>query len=175
MRSFFFRRNWRERVLLLLVLLVGAVIWLTSALGRLRDLRGRLQVADGELANQGLWLGQKSEIDARLASSIEQVRSGPTLTQAQFVQQWNEIVKKHGLAFRVDPATTDRKPPVAIHTLKSRLEKADLGKFLSLVDDLAATLPLVNIDKISIVPDSRDPNQLEINLTLSALELLKTN
>lgn len=172
MRAFFFRRNWRERVLLLAVLLVGTVIWLSSALGRLRELRGSLQVADGDLENQGLWLRQQSDIDARLKASIEQVRSGRSLTQAQFNQQWNALVNKHGLTARFDPASTDRKPPVAIHTVNTRLDKAELEKFLSLIDDLAVQLPLVNIDKLSIVPD-RDPRQLQIDIKLSALELLK--
>lgn len=179
MRAFFFRRNWRERVLLLLVVFVGVAIWFASALGRLRTLRQDHQLAQGELTNQALWLGQKETIETRLKTGVEDVRAGRSLTLDQFREKLSALLLKQigqGDRFRIQSSNTppDRRPPVAIHSLRANLDKVTLSELLGVVDALAVELPLVNIDSMSIVPDSKDPQtKLAIDLKLSALELLK--
>lgn len=179
MRSFFFRRNWRERILLLLVLLVGVSIWLGSSLRRLRTERQQNENTNLELATQANWITQKEAIEERLKNSLDQVRAGRSLTLDQFRERLNQLLLKHigvGERFRIQAGNTpaDRRPPVAVHTLRANLDKVSLGELLALIDDLAKELPLVNIDTISIVPDTKDPQtKLAIDLKLSALELLK--
>ncbi len=172
MRAFFFRRSWRERVLLLVVLAVGVVIWLFSVLGRARAARELWAASGRELRDQQQWLDSAAETRDRLQSRLAQVQQGRALNANQLVGQLDAVVKRHGFAFRLDPPTPERRPPVVIHTVSLNLDKADLPAFAAFADDLRTSLPLVNIEQLVITPDRRNSAQLDVRLKLSGLELL---
>jgi len=173
MRRFFFRRNWRERVLLLVTLTVGVVLWLSSLLGRIDSFRTRWFAAQTELQSQATWLGNAADIEAQLKSRLDQVKQGRSLNSNQLVGQLDAVVKKQHFTFRLDPPTSERRPPVAIHTVSLAIEKAELRALADFVDDLGTSLPLVNIEQMTITPDRRNPAQLDVRLKLSSLELLQ--
>lgn len=173
MRAFFFRRSWRERILLLVVLAVGVIIWLFSALGRARAARELWAASGRELREQQQWLDSAAATREQLQSLLAQVQQGRSLNANQLVGQLDAVVKRHGFAFRLDPPTSERRPPVVLHTVSLNLDKADLPAFAAFADDLRATLPLVNIEQLVITPDRRNPAQLDVRLKLSGLELLQ--
>ncbi|MBK8475606.1 MAG: hypothetical protein IPL39_04660 [Opitutaceae bacterium] len=172
MRAFFFRRSWRERVLLLVVLVVGVLIWLFAALDRTRAARSRWGGQASVLAEQGVWLASATTLQEQVQSRLAQVQQGRSLNANQLVGQLDAVVKRQHLVFRLDPPTTAPRPPVAIHSVSLTLEKVELGGLAAFTDDLRASLPLVNIEQIVITPDRRNPAQLDVRLKLSGLELL---
>lgn len=173
MRNFFFRRSWRERVLLLVVLLVGVVIWLFAAISRGRAARERWAGQRSLLETQEAWLVQSAPLQERLQGRLGQVQQGRSLNANQLVGQLDAVLKRqHFTAFRLDPATTERKPPVAIHSVALTLEKIELSALAAFTDELRTALPLVNIDQLVITPDRRNPAQLDVRLRLNGLELL---
>jgi hypothetical protein len=173
MRNYFLRRNWRERALLLVTLTVGVALWLASLLGRFGDLRTRWTAARKDLENQATSLGNAPEIEKRLQSQLAQLKGAGSMNSNQFVAQLDTVVKKSlSGGFRRDPPTTERRPPVAIHTVSLAIEKAELRPVASFIDDLGASLPLVNIEQITFTPDRKNPAQLDVRMKLSSLELL---
>lgn len=172
MRTFFFRRSWRERVLLLVVLVVGVLIWLFATLDRTRAARSRWGGQGAVLAEQGVWLASATTLQEQVQSRLAQVQQGRSLNANQLVGQLDAVVKRQHLVFRLDPPTTAPRPPVAIHSVSLTLEKVELGGLAAFTDDLRASLPLVNIEQIVITPDRRNPAQLDVRLKLSGLELL---
>ena len=173
MRRFFFQRNWRERVLLLVTLTVGVVLWLSSLLGRVDSFRARWAAAKSDLDSQATWLGNSAEIEAQMKSRLAQVKQGRSLNSNQLVGQLDAVVKKQHFTYRFDTATTDLRPPVAIHTVPVTIEKAELRPLREFIDDLGVSLPLVNIEQMTLTPDRRNPAQLDVRLKLSSLELLQ--
>ncbi len=174
MRAFFFRRNWRERILLLVVLTVAVVIWLSSVLGRARAAKERWSGAGVVLAQQQAWLDSATQTQEQLQSRLAQVQQGRSLNGNQLVGQLDAVIKRQRIAsYRLDPPTTDRKPPVAIHTVTLTVDKTDLATFGGFVDDLRTSLPLVNIEQVVFTPDRRNTAQLDVRLKLSGLELLQ--
>ena len=173
MRAFFFRRSWRERILLLVVLAVGVLIWLFSVLSRARAARERWAGAGTVLQQQQIWLDGAAQTREQLESRLSQVQQGRSLDGNQLVGQLDAVVKlQHFASYRLDSPTSERKPPVTIHTVSLNLEKAELAPFGAFVDDLRSSLPLVNIEQVVITPDRRNPAQLDVRLKLSGLELL---
>ena len=172
MRTFFFRRNWRERVLLLTVFTVGVVIWLFSAVGQFRSWRDRWSSQKATLDSQAVWLNNAGPLAEQLQSRLAQVQQGRSLNANQLVGQLDAVVKRQHFAYRLDPPSTAPKPPVAIHSVSLSLEKAELPALAAFVDDLRASLPLVNIEQFVITPDRRNPAQLDVRLKLTGLELL---
>jgi hypothetical protein len=173
MRAFFFCRSWRERVLLLVVFAVGVLIWLFSVLGRVRTARERWAATGGELREQQLWLDNAATTHEQLQSRLAQVQQGRALNANQLAGRLDELVKRHGFAFRLDPPSSERRPPVVLHTVSLAIDKADLPAFAAFADDLRSSLPLVNIEQLVITPDRRNPAQLDVRLKLSGLELLQ--
>ncbi len=173
MRAFFFRRSWRERILLLVVLTVGVAIWLSSVSGRSGTLRERWGATGTALALQQTWLESAAENQVQLQSRLAQVQQGRSLNANQLAGQLDAVAKRQHFAnYRLDPPTSERKPPVAIHTVSLTIEKVELAAFGTFVDDLRSSLPLVNIEQLVITPDRRTPAQLDVRLKLSGLELL---
>lgn len=172
MRAFFFRRNWRERILLLVVLTVAVAIWLFAVLGRARELRDRWRGTDTALTVQRDWLALAEANDAALQRRLGEIQMARSLNANQLAGQLDAVLRHHRFAYRLDPPTTERKPPVAIHTLSLNLDKAELAAFGAFVDDLRTSLPLVNIEQVVLTPDRRNPAQLDVRLKLSGLELL---
>lgn len=172
MRNFFFRRSWRERVLLLVVLVVGAIIWLFAVIGRGRAARERWTGQRSSLDSQAVWLDNAPTLQEQLQSRLGQVQQGRSLNANQLVGQLDAVVKRQHFAFRLDPATTERRPPVAIHSVALSIEKAELAAVAAFTDELRTALPLVNIEQMVITPDRRNPAQLDVRLKLSGLELL---
>ncbi|HLP09756.1 MAG TPA: hypothetical protein VK178_16460 [Opitutaceae bacterium] len=174
MRAFFFRRSWRERVLLLVVLTVGVAIWLASVFARGRTLRERWGETGQVLDTQQRWLAVAPEKAQDLQSRLSQVQQGRSLNANQLVGQLDAVIKRQRItAYRLDPPTTERRPPVALHSVSVTLDKTELATLGAFVDDLRANLPLVNIEQIVVTPDRRNPAQLDVRLKLSGLELLQ--
>ena len=136
MRAFFFRRTWRERVLLLLVLVVALGIWLLSLLARFRGGSERWGADGRQLDQQEQWLAVAGEKAQELRDRLAQVQQGRSLNANQLVGQLDAVVKRQRFAYRLDPPTTERRPPVAIHSVSLTIEKADLAAFGVFADDL---------------------------------------
>lgn len=173
MRAFFFQRTWRERVLLMLVLLVAVVIWLGAELGRFRDAADLWRSDGSKLYKQSLLLEVAERNAADLRDRLSQVRQGRSLNANQLVGQLDAVAKRHRFAYRLDPPNTERRPPVSIHSVSLSIEKTDLATFGAFVDDLRENLPLVNVEQVVMTPDRRNPAQLDYRLKLSGLELLQ--
>ena len=173
MRAFFFRRSWRERILLLVVLGVAVAIWLSSVTGRVGSLRENWGGVSVALAQQAGWLADAAANQARLDERLAQVKQGRALNANQLAGQLDAVVKRQRFpSYRLDPPTSERRPPVVIHAVALTIEKVDLAAFGAFVDDLRASLPLVNIEQVVMTPDRRTPAQIDIRLKLSGLELL---
>ena len=172
MRAFFFRRTWRERILLLVVLTAAAIIWLSWVLGRAGTARDRWAAASAELQHQQLWLDGGAPTAAQVQARLAQVQQGRSLNANQLVGQLDAVAKRHAFGYRLDPALTERRPPVAIHSVSLSVDKVELAALAAFVDDLRTSLPLVNIEQLVLTPDRRNPAQLDVRLKLSGLELL---
>jgi hypothetical protein len=172
MRAFFFRRAWRERILLLATLLVGVGIWFSLFLGQVTEFRTRWVAASSTLATQAIWLRNAAEIEARLHSRLSQIKqSSSALNANQLVGQLSALAGKR-FTMRLDPPVNESRPPVAIHKVTMVADRAELKPMAEFIDDLGTTLPLVNIEQMTITPDRRNPAQLNVRLQLSSLELL---
>ena len=172
MRSFLLKRTWRERILVLVLLAVLAGLWLVNFSGRLSSWEARRDGASSEGERQAMWRAQSGDIEARLASGLAQVQGGRSMGAAQFAGSLDGLVRKHRFSFRLDAPSTERRPPVAIHTITLSLEKAEIGAIVAMITELRSTMPLVNVEQLTLSADRRNPVQLDARMRLSSLEIL---
>lgn len=172
MRTFLLKRSWRERLLILLLLVVVAGLWLTNFAGRYMAWSVRSDSAASEAQRQAMWHAQASQIEEQLADGLAQVQGGRSMGAAQFAGALDALVRRHKFNFRLDAPSTERRPPVAIHTITLSLEKAEIGTIVAMIAELRTTMPLVNVEQLTLSADRRNPAQLDARLRLSALEIL---
>jgi hypothetical protein len=172
MRTFLLKRTWRERFLVILFLAVVAGLWLSNFAGRFSAWSARRESVTVEAERQDMWRSQAGDIETRLANGLAQVQGGRSMGPAQFAGALDALVRKHRFSFRLDAPSTERRPPVAIHTITLSLEKAEIGGIVAMVSELRSTMPLVNIEQLTLSADRRNPAQLDARLRLSALEIL---
>lgn len=172
MRTFLIKRTWRERFLVLLLLGVVAGLWFSNFMGRYAAWDTRRESAKAEAGRQGMWREQADDIEARLAAGLAEVQGGRSMGAAEFAGALDGLVRKHRFAFRLDAPSTERRPPVAIHTITLLLEKAEIGAIVAMIAELRSTMPLVNVEQLTLNADRRNPLQLDARLRLSSLEIL---
>jgi len=172
MRSFILKRSWRERLLIVLLLAVVAALWLVSFTGRSSAWTARHNAASSEQERQEMWRAQASDVENHLASGLASVEGGRSLGAAQFAGSLDALVRRHRFSFRLDAPLTERRPPVAIHTITLSLEKAEIGAIVAMVAELRTTMPLVNVEQLTLSASRTNPSQLDARLRLSALEIL---
>jgi len=172
MRTFLLKRSWRERLLVLVLLAVVAGLWFWNFSGRYSAWSARWDSANRESDRQAMWRTQATDIEARLASGLAEVQGGRSMGAAQFAGALDGLVRKHRFNFRLDAPSTERRPPVAIHTITLSLEKAEIGAIVAMIAELRSTMPLVNVEQLTLSADRRNPVQLDARLRLSALEIL---
>lgn len=172
MRSFFLKRTWREQLLVVVLLGVVAGLWLVNFSGRYSAWNASREASASEAERQAMWRAQAADIETRLASGLAQVQGGRSMGAAQFAGSLDGLVRKHRFSFRLDAPSTERRPPVAIHTITLSLEKAEIGAIVAMIGELRATMPLVNVEQLTLSADRRNPVQLDARMRLSALEIL---
>jgi len=172
MRRLILKLSWRERLLVILLLAVVAGLWISSFASRYSSWSARRASVAVEAERQDRWRSQAGEIEIRLANGLAQVQGGRSMGSAQFAGALDALVRKHRFSFRLDAPSTERRLPVAIHTITLSLEKAEIGAIVAMVSELRSTMPLVNIEQLTLNADRRNPAQLDARLRLSALEIL---
>lgn len=172
MRSFILKRSWRERLLIVLLLAVVVGLWLANFSGRFSTWSARHAAATSEQQRQEMWRAQAGDVEAKLANGLATVEGGRSMGSAQFAGSLDALVRRHRFSFRIDAPVTERRPPVAIHTITLSLEKAEIGAIVAMVAELRTTMPLVNVEQLTLSADRRNPSQLDGRLRLSALEIL---
>ena len=159
-------------MLLLVLLTAGVLVWLFAAAERVRSVRSRWSAQTLALKDQALWLDNAVNLQEQVQNRLAQVQQGRSLNANQLVGQLDAVAKRQRFGYRLDPPTTERKPPVAIHSVSLTIEKGELPALVAFTDELRTALPLVNVEQLVITPDRRNPVQVDVRLKLTGLELL---
>lgn len=157
---------------MLVLLAVVAGLWFSNFSGRFSGFTIRRESASSEADRQEMWRAQSDAVESRLAAGLAEVQGGRSLGAAQFAGSLDGLVRKHRFSFRLDAPSTERRPPVAIHTITLSLEKAEIGAIVAMITELKASMPLVNVEQLTLSADRRNPAQLDARMRLSALEIL---
>ncbi len=173
LRIWFVSRLLREKVLVLALVLIGALIWLSSASDRLRiNLRG-FRSAEAALATQQLWLNNQPAIEEAAAAAVRNLDPARTYDATFLVAEIMGIASRSGLAVNTEPPRTQRSSQFAVHTVQVTSRRAELGSLLRFYQELASKAPYLGLEQISLQGDRSAPGMINATLQVVSVELVR--
>lgn len=172
-KAWFLGRLAREKVLVVAFVLLGALIWLSSALDRLGSTRAASRAVNAELATQALWLENRPAIEEAAAAAVRNLDASRTLDATFLVAEVQAMAGRAGLQVVVEPPRTQRSPQFSVHTVLVRSQRANLPNLLRFYQELAAKAPYVGLEQVTLRIDRASAGTVNADLQVTSVELVR--
>lgn len=173
LKAWFLGRLLREKALVLLLVLVGAIIWLSASAKRLHDSRVAARAAEATLATQQVWLNNRPAIEEAAAAAVRNLDPAKTYDATFLVAEIMGIAGRAGLAVNTEPPRTQRSAQFAVHTVQVTTRRAELPSLLRFYQELASKAPYLGLEQISLQGDRTNPGLVNATLQVVSVELVR--
>lgn len=173
LKTWFLSRLFREKVLVFAFLLLGALIWLSSASERLQGSLREFRAAESTLATQQVWLDARPRIEEAAASAVQNLDPSKTYDSTFLVAEIMGIAGRAGLAVNTEPPRTQRSPQFSVHTVQVTTRRAELGSLLRFYQELASKAPYLGLEQISLQGDRTNPGLVNATFQVASVELVR--
>ena len=173
MKHWFNRGRRREQLLVTAFVLMGALVWLLSAAGRLRGQWESWHSTRTDIATQQLWLDRHKEIEAAAGDAVRNLDPARTYDATRLVSTVTSLATGASLTPSIDSPVTQRTPQFNYHTIKVTFRRATLGSLLSFYDELSKQSPYLSLEQIAMQTERTAPGMLNVTLQISATQIVK--
>ena len=171
LKIWFLSRLLREKVLVFALVLIGALIWLSSASDALSANLRSFGAAKSELDTQQLWLSSRETIEELATDAAKHLEPSKTYDATALVSAVQTMARNAGLAVNIDPPSTGRSPQFAVHTLKASTRRAELAAVLRFYQELSSRAPYLGLKRITVQGDRGAPGMLNVSFDIASVEL----
>jgi hypothetical protein len=174
LRAYFFARPAREKILLVVLVLVVAVLWLSGLARRMDRFRHDVYQTSLKLEDQKQWLSHRLAIEnsARKAAGI--FDPAKTLDSTQLLAAINSIAADTDLRTTTSGGTQDVSTgQFAVHTVEFNITKVDWGTLQAFYAALQKRAPYIGIDQFQLGADRANPSLLNASLRISSVEIVR--
>lgn len=161
----------REKMLLALFLWVVVLIWLSLYASRMSDLFDNFKTTNDTLTYQQLWLDREATIEERLADSRKILDPKKTYASSRFIARVDGLARASGAAYDVTNPTTRLGDVFNEHALTVQFKDASMKALLGFGRAIHEENPYLGVKQVKISPNRRDPNLLNAQFDVIALEL----
>jgi hypothetical protein len=173
MKRFLNQRSRREKVLVLVLALAGAVVWLSSALGRARDSWRDGRSVAVQLEDQNLWLERKTDIENRAAIAVRNLDPAKTLDLTHLVGEVSALAAQAQLSPSIDSPRTQRTEDFAYHTVQVTFRRTKLPALITFYRELNKRAPYLALEQCAIVADRSNPADLNATFSIFSVEVVR--
>ena len=170
MKALFLNRTYREKVLILAMVLVGLVIWFTLASERLREFNQTRASIVRQVEAQQVWLDNEASIRERVEASISNLDPARTLSGTRLNAEINRIASEHNLRVTVDRPQQESGEVLTYHTVVVQISGAEMEPLIRFTQALQGRAPYLGVEEIIISPDNRNPTIHGARFRISAVE-----
>lgn len=174
MKTFFFTRLLREKVLLVAFTAIAAAIWLSAWSDRLARFWREQRHTTVELRDQQLWLANRQRIEEEARKTIEHLDPARTFDAARLVGELGTIANAAGLTnTSSESPRTDQASDFAVNSVQFSVRRAELGALLKFYDELGKRAPYITIEQLTLQADRANPALLNASLRVASVEIVK--
>ena len=176
MRAFFLSRLLREKVLLLGLLAIAAVMWLSAVSTRVQTFWREASLTSSELNDQKRWLAERERIMAEAKSAVEDLDPSRTYDSVRLGAELDAIARGVGITkdTAIDDSQTSPGPQFSINSVRFVIRNADWEKqILPFYEELSKRAPYIGIEEFTILANRANPAQLTASLRVSAVEIAR--
>lgn len=173
LKAFFLSRLLREKLLLVLFLAIGVLMWASNYSKRaIRDGRA-FRSTTNELAEQREWLSNREAIETASVRAVQNLDPARTLDDTRLVGDLSALAREHNLRFTNDTPQTERSGQFAVHTVQITLPRADFDALRKFYFAVARRSPYIGIEQFALVADRANANFLNASLRISSVEVVR--
>lgn len=174
MKHFFFSLQTRERIMALLALVIGAIIWSTSSWSRVNSGWDAWRALENENQIQQTWLKNEPAIRQNAAKAIQGLEAGRGYNDSQLVAEAIAATKEVGLNATTETPKTQKAGKFALHTMQLSCRRADMATVVKFYENLRPRAPYLSISSFSLQSDRGNSGTVTMTVQLTALELIST-
>jgi len=172
-KAFFLSRLLREKLMLVLLVALGALMWLSNFSRRAAHAWTAHRAMTTELAEQKQWLGNRAIIEAAAVRAVKNLDPAKTLDDTRLVGDLSALARDNNLKFTNDTPQTERSGQFAVHTVQITLQRADWDALKRFYLALARRSPYLGLEQLSLAADRANPSQLNASLRVSSVEIVR--
>lgn len=174
MKHFFFSLQTRERIMALLALVIGAIIWSTSSWSRVNSGWDAWRALENENQIQQTWLKNEPTIRQNAAKAIQGLEAGRGYNDSQLVAEAIAATKEVGLNATTETPKTQKAGKFALHTMQLSCRRADMATVVKFYENLRPRAPYLSISSFSLQSDRGNSGTVTMTVQITALELIGT-
>lgn len=165
----------RERLLLLVFLVLAVAVWGSSYSGRLGAFLRSYRSTGMDLQEHAAWLARKSLIEADAQKAIAKLDPSQTLDGTKLTAEVTRLAAVAGLTsnVQVDDTRNEASSQFIVHTLRFSVRKADYGSLVRFYQELQKRSPYIGLEQFALQADPGGAATLTATLRISSVEVLK--
>jgi hypothetical protein len=172
LRAFFLGRLLREKLLLVVIVVLGALMLLSNFSGRVARAWRAQHATAVTLTDQAQWLANRATIESGAGKAVKNLDPAKTLDDTQLVGELNGLARAQGLRFTSDTPRTERSGQFAVHTVQFNLLKMDWESLKRFYLELTKRSPYIGIEQFSLQAERANPGLLNASLRVSSVEIV---
>ena len=174
MKSFFLTRVLREKLLLLGLVLIAALMWLSSTATRATAFIREYKTTTATLAAQQRTLDSRARVESRAAAAIHQLDPASTFDATRLQSELDSIAKTAGIAnSTISDSRTEKTPQISMNTASIRLTNTDYASLVKFYEELKKRAPYIGIDTLTLQSAPANVNQLTASIKVTSVEIAK--
>jgi len=173
MKSFFFSRLLREKLLITALLGLAAAVWFSHV-----SRSGRLFLADWRanttvLKTQQQWIDNSAQIQVAATKAVDHLDPSRTFNGSRLLGELTSIADQVGVRSNtsgenLSPQTTGQ---FSVNTVKFSVRNVDLPAILNFHAELEKRAPYIGLEQFSLVANPSNPTLLSATLNVSSVEI----
>ncbi len=172
LKTFFIGRLLREKLLMVLFVGLGAVMWASNFSGRASRAWRDHRTVTNELAEQKQWLANREAIENAAVEAVKNLDPSKTLDDTRLVGDLSALARDQNLRFTNDTPQTERSGQFAVHTVQFTIARGEWDALRRFYSALARRSPYIGIEQLSMTADRVNPNQINASFRVSSVETI---
>jgi hypothetical protein len=175
MKSFFYGRLFREKVLLTGLLALAAIVWLLQVGRAARRTWAELRAASATLAMQQQSINSRADVEAAAARAIEHLDPARTFSSPRLLGELSTIADNIGVRNNSSSEIvgTDRTSLFAINSVQFSIRNADWDSLKRFYLELSRRSPYIGIEQFALTSNPANPTLLNATFRVSSVEMVR--
>lgn len=173
LKTFFLTRLFREKLLLLIFVLCGTLIWLSSFTNRAGAFWRQQRMLNTQLANQTQWLNQSAQIAESAKQTLAKLDPTKTLNDSALFSQVTAMAAEAGMRnnVQISAAPPERTSQFTVNSLTLTVNKTDMRSLVNLYEALQKRSPYIGLDEMGINVDTGNSSLLGARFHISSFQV----
>jgi hypothetical protein len=173
MKTFFFSRHIREKVLLTALLALIAIVWLGRVARSARVFWAEWRANAAVLAEQQQWIDNRAGIEASAAKAIQHLDPARTFSSPRLLGELSTIADQVGVRNNTSSEILGTEPTnqFSVNTVQIAVRNTDLPSLLRFYDELDKRSPYIGLEQFSITVNPANPALLSAVMRVSSVEI----